>query len=281
MRRLGVHTSIAGGLHLSLERAHELGCTTMQIFSHNPRGWATSPIEKSERDAFRRLRGKLDIQPVYAHASYLINIASPDDALRGRSVGLLKEEMKRADTLGIDYVVLHPGTAHEPDGRARAARSIREALGRRRTGAGLLIENTSGKRGDISSRVEDIAHLIEESGGKAAGICIDSCHAFAAGYDIRKAAGVKRLADEITSLIGPGAVKLIHLNDSKGDVGSGMDRHEHIGKGKIGRKGLRQLITHEIFADVPIVLETPKQGDEEDIMNISAVRDLLSPDGAK
>jgi deoxyribonuclease-4 len=248
----------------------------MQIFSHNPRGWATTPIGRDERNTFRKLREELDISPVYAHASYLINIASPDEVLRDRSVRLLKEEMRRADALGIDYVVLHPGTAHDTEGSARAARSLRQVLGHRKSGAGLLIENTSGKKGDIASRIQDIARLMADSGGKAAGICIDSCHAFSAGYDIRNAAGIKKLASDIKSLIGADAVKLIHLNDSKGDVGSTMDRHEHIGKGKIGRKGLRLLITHKFFAKAPIVLETPKQGDDEDIKNLSAVRELLS-----
>jgi deoxyribonuclease-4 len=275
MRRLGVHTSIAGGIHLSLQRAHRLGCTTMQIFTHSPRSWATAPIGRKEINSFRRLREELDISPVYAHASYLINIASSDSALRDRSARMLREEMKRADSLGLDYVVLHTGTAHDAEGRRRASRSIREVLRRRHSGAGLLIENTSGKRGDIASSMEEMAWLIEDSGGLAAGVCIDSCHAFSAGYDIRSAGGVQKLARQIKGLIGPGSLKLIHLNDSKGDVGSKIDRHEHIGRGKIGRDGLRRLIGHRFFAGVPIVLETPKESDEEDIDNLAAVREMI------
>jgi deoxyribonuclease-4 len=279
MRRLGVHTSIAGGLHLSLERAHRLGCTTMQIFTHSPRNWATKPIGRKEIAAFKKLRAEFDISPVYAHASYLINIASADSALRERSVRMLKEELKRADSLGLDYVVLHTGTAHDAGGRERASKSIREVLRRRGTsGAGLLIENTSGKRGDIASSVEYMAWLIEESGGRVAGICIDSCHAFSAGYDIRNERGVNKLALKIKRLIGRDKVGLIHLNDSKGLLGSGIDRHEHIGRGNIGLGGLGRLIRHRFFARVPIVLETPKESDNEDIDNLSAVRKLLADD---
>ncbi len=248
----------------------------MQIFTHNPRGWATRPIGKHERDAFKKLREKFDINPVYAHASYLINIASPDNVLRDRSIRLLKEEMERADFLGVDYVVLHTGVAYDPKGRQRAAQSIRKTLRNRRFGAGLLLENTAGKRGDIGSSIEDMAWLIDHSGGYAAGICMDSCHAFAAGYDIRNAAGIKRLSGDIGKHIGFGLVKLVHLNDSKGEAGSLIDRHDHIGKGKIGRGALKRFITHKPFVDIPIVLETPKRNDNDDADNLSVVRAMLS-----
>jgi deoxyribonuclease-4 len=276
MRRLGVHISIAGGLHLSLKRAHVLGCSTMQIFIHNPRAWATKPIEKKERYAFKKSREKFDINPIYSHASYLINIASPDRALRDMSVRLLREEIERADCLGIDYVVLHTGVAYDPKGKYRAASSIKKALGSRKSGARLLLENTAGKKGDIGSNIEDMAWLIEYSGGRIAGICMDSCHAFAAGYDIRDAVGIKKLSGEIGKYIGFEAVKLIHLNDSKGEAGSRIDRHEHIGRGKIGRVALKCLITHRPFLDIPVVLETPKRSNDDDIENLSIVRAMLA-----
>jgi deoxyribonuclease-4 len=248
----------------------------MQIFTHNPRGWTTRPISKQERDAFKELRKKFDINPVYAHASYLINIASPDSVLRDRSIRLLKEEMERADCLGVDYVVLHTGVAYDPKGRQRAAHSIRKTFRNRKSGVGLLLENTAGKRGDIGSSIEDMAWLIEHSGGSIAGICMDSCHAFAAGYDIRDTAGIKRLSGEIGKHIGFESVKLIHLNDSKGEAGSLIDRHEHIGEGKIGRRALKRFITHKPFLNIPVVLETPKRSDDDDIDNLSIVRAMFS-----
>ncbi len=274
MRRLGVHTSIGGGLHLSLRRAHRLGCTTVQIFTHNPRAWATSPIGETEKNLFRKLRKDLDLSPVYAHASYLINIASGDNVLREKSVRLLAEEMKRADELGADFVVLHTGVAHDPEGRRRAAESIRKAL-RRKLSAGLLIENTSGKRGDIASSIREMAWLIEHTDGLIRGICMDSCHAFAAGYDIRTREGLKRLSDEIKQHLGTDMLKLIHLNDSKGAAGSRIDRHEHIGMGKIGAAALKRFIRHAPFRDIPIVLETPKENDTDDIENLKRVRRML------
>lgn len=276
MRRLGFHISIAGGLHLSLKRAQELGCSTMQIFTHNPRAWTTRPITILERDTFKKLRKNLGIDPIYAHASYLINIASYDNILRKKSILLLKEEMERADYLGLDYVVLHTGVAYDPKGKHRAVQSIKQALGNSKSGTRLLIENTVGKRGDIGSGIKDMAWLVEHSDGRIAGICMDSCHVFAAGYDIRDTAGIKRLSREIGKHIGFESVRLIHLNDSKGETGSLIDRHEHIGKGRIGRRALSLLINHKPFRNIPIILETPKRNDEDDIKNISTVKAMLS-----
>jgi deoxyribonuclease-4 len=274
--RLGVHTSIAGGLHLSLERAHALGCTTMQIFSHNPRGWALKPISEEEEALFRRRAFELDISPVYVHVSYLLNIASSDAVLRKRSVEMLIQEMLRADAIGAGYVVLHTGTAHDSDGRNRAVESLTEVFERGPYNAGLLLENTSGKRGDIASSIEELAWLHEGAGGRPAGVCIDTCHAFAAGYDFTARGEVKRIAGECTRLLGSDAVRLVHLNDSKGAAGSGTDRHEHIGRGLIGAEALQTLLRHPVFLGVPVVLETPKHSEEDDPMNLASARSLLS-----
>jgi len=271
-----VHTSIAGGLHLSLRRAHALGCSTLQIFTHNPRAWSMNPLGAEEKRLFKSLRKKLGLDPVFAHASYLINIASPEGELRDKSLALLEAEMERADEVGADYVVLHTGVAHDPDGKLRAAEGIRRVFGGRAKGAGLLIENTAGRSGDIASSVEDLAWLIERSGGLVAGICLDSCHAFAAGYDLRAKGGAGRLSEEIERRIGAGALKLIHLNDSKGAVGSGRDRHEHIGEGGIGEEALRRFVNHGPFRRVPLILETPRKDDADDARNLAAVRRMLT-----
>jgi len=280
MRRLGVHTSIAGGLHLSLERANALGCGTLQIFSHNPRGWAVKTVSEEDVSIFKSLRIKFDISPVYIHTSYLINMASGDRTLRKKSIALLVTEMDRADTTGADYVILHTGSASGDDekvSRKRAIGTLNEFAQMGRWKAGLLIENTAGKRGDISSTIIDLSEIM--TGVKwslISGVCIDTCHAFAAGYNIRYNTGIQKISGEIGRYIGFDKLKLIHLNDSKGDVGSGIDRHEHIGLGKIGTKGLKQFINCQPLKDVPLILETPKKKESDDPGNLKKVRRMLN-----
>jgi len=279
IRRLGVHTSIAGGLHHGILRAHHLGCTTLQIFSHNPRGWAVKLISNEEIALFTSLRRRHDISPVYIHASYLINMASRDRQLRKRSIELLAVEMDRADALGTEYVVLHPGSASGENKyvsvkRAIDALNIVAMIGKWK--AGLLIENTAGEKGDIASSIIDIAYIINEVRGLLiAGVCLDTCHAFAAGYDIGGDMGIHQFTNEIEQYIGLDKVKLIHLNDSKGTLGSGIDRHEHIGCGKIGSRGLKRFITLQPFGMIPVILETPKIAESDDERNLKKVRNMM------
>ena len=278
MRRIGVHTSIAGGIHLSLQRAHELGCTTMQIFSHNPRGWALKKISEEDKALFGKSRRYLDINPVYIHTSYLINMASSSDTLWRKSIAFLREEMNRADAIGADFVVLHTGSASGEDkkvARQRAIRGLREVFKNSRWHAGLLLENTAGERGDITSEIEELAEIMDGLDNRIAGICIDTCHAFAAGYNLKTNDGISRLSNEIEKYLGRNSVKLIHINDSKAALGLHKDRHEHIGSGKIGREGLRRFITHKMFSDIPLILETPKKKEADDIRNLNRVRGLL------
>lgn len=274
MRRYGLHTSIAGGLHLALERAAALGCDAIQIFTHNPRGWKLTPITKDNAALFRKTRDQLCINPVAAHASYLLNIASPDETLRRRSADMLRQEMLRAAAIGADFVVLHTGTAHDGEGLERAAQSIKEGMKGLKSATELLLENTSGKRGDTTSDITNLAQLISMTKGFSSGVCIDSCHAFAAGYDLASEEGVHELARETIELIGAEMVKLLHLNDSKGELGSGTDRHEHIGKGKIGPKGLARFLMATPFAGKPAILETPRTCDDDDIENLANARTL-------
>jgi deoxyribonuclease IV len=279
MRRLGVHTSIAGGLHLSMERAHALGCTTLQIFSHNPRGWAVKAIPEEEAVRFKTLRAEFDISPVVIHTSYLINLASKDSLLLKKSLDLLVTEMDRADTIGADYVILHTGSASGEDermARKRAVVALNSIADKKRWNAGLLIENTAGERGDISSAVPDLSEILAGVGGTLiTGVCIDTCHAFAAGYALNEERGMQRMADEIERFVGAGKVKLIHLNDSKGASGSRIDRHEHIGFGRIGVKGLQRFIHCGPFRDAPLILETPKKQESDDPANLAKVRRMM------
>ena len=278
-RRLGVHTSIAGGLQMSLERARELGCNTMQIFSHNPRGWEVKNKGTEELAVFSETRQKYDISPVFVHTSYLINLASGNPALARRSMDMVVHELDIADSIGAEYVVLHTGSASGEDAgiaRKRAIACLSEVAKQGQWQAGLLLENTAGERGDITSRIEELSEIMEKVSGRLiAGICIDTCHAFSAGYDIGSDDGIELLSDEIRKYIGKEKIRLLHLNDAKGALGSGLDRHEHIGQGKIGIKGIRTLLNHQVFSDVSIVLETPKKSPDDDLENLKIVRKLL------
>lgn len=279
-RRLGVHTSIAGGLHMSLVRARGFGCTTLQIFSHNPRGWALKPLAAEDVGLFRKTRAETGIGPVFVHTSYLINLASRSPDLLRRSEEMVAEELRIAARIGAEYVVLHTGSASGDDpaaARKRAVGCLARIAAQGPYGSRLLLENTAGERGDITSTISDLAEIVHAvPSGLISGICLDTCHAFSAGYDVRTEAGLAGLVQEIREMIGPDAVGLLHLNDARHEFRSGRDRHEHIGRGMIGAEGIRRVIHHPFFQDVPIVLETPKKTDEDDRMNLEAVRILLS-----
>ena len=279
MRRLGVHTSITGGIQKSLERAKELGCNTLQIFSHNPRGWAVKARDEDECESFKEFKQKHDIAPAFIHASYLINLAAVDKGLLNKSVSMVIEELNIADSIGAEYVVLHTGSASGDDpasARKRAFECLRQVEGSGRWSAGLLLENTAGERGDITSRVREIAEIMHNVPGRLiSGICLDTCHAFAAGYELRTYKGTDLLASEIETLVGKNKLRLIHLNDSKGGAGSGVDRHEHIGEGNIGAEAIRYLINHPLFKDTPLILETPKKTEEDDMRNLGLVKTFL------
>ncbi|MEC4685635.1 MAG: deoxyribonuclease IV [Nitrospirota bacterium] len=279
-----MHTSIANGIHLSLKRAKALCCSTVQIFSHNPRIWATKKINNEEIENFRELKTVLDIRPVFIHSSYLINLASPDREVRKKSINLLSHEIQTAHLLRADYIVLHPGKA--------VGRDIKEAIGRASEalslsykntdgGVGILLENTAGQKGDISSTIPMISEIIENTPpGCVQGLCFDTCHAYAARYDITKMEGLERLKGEIIKYISPLKVELIHLNDSKKGFASGVDRHEHIGEGTIGLSGLERFLSFPFFNAVPLILETPKKSDDDDWKNLEKVRELLGWDEA-
>lgn len=279
MRRLGVHTSIAGGVHLALERVRELGCNTVQLFSHNPRIWKVGELPEESIARFGKMRVSYDIDPVYIHTSYLINLASANRDVREKSVLLLIREMNIADALNADYVVLHTGSASGDDeevGRGRAVEALRTVSRVRSWRAKILLENTAGERGDISSGIGDLAAIMERTDSLLiGGICLDTCHAFQAGYEISKKTGVSAMAAEIDGLLGFDMMKLIHLNDSKRDFNSRVDRHEHIGSGSIGVAGLERFINHPSFRNVPLVLETPKKSEDDDAKNLKAVRGFL------
>jgi len=279
-RRIGVHISIAGGIDKGLERARELGCSTVQLFSHNPRGWGIGNRDPLEITRFRTLKKEFDIRPVFIHTSYLINLASARTDLLRKSIDMIMAELNIADEIDAEYVVLHTGSASGdlPEAaRGRAVEALKQVAEQGRWKAGLLLENTAGERGDITSRIAEIAGIMGEVPlGLIAGLCLDTCHAYSAGYDIATENGVEGLAKEIGQYISKDHLRLIHLNDSKKPMGSGVDRHEHIGEGTIGREGLKKFLRHPFFLNIPLILETPKKSDEDDRRNLRNVRALVA-----
>jgi len=276
--RLGVHVSIAGRLSESVERAHELGCNAMQIFSRSPRMWAAKGLDPNETVRFRELRGRFDINPVVVHASYLINLATPEGVLKRRSVEGLIDELDRADRLGADYLVVHVGSCRDggsPEGAERVREALQTVLSSGRWATRLLLEDTAGERGDVGARLEEIGMILHGLGdNNRLGVCLDTCHLFAAGYDISTAAGVNRVAGLVKETIGLDRVKVVHGNDSKKGLNCRVDRHQHIGLGGIGLKGFKAWLRHPAFASIPMILETPKDTPEADPRNLGIIRRL-------
>jgi len=265
----GAHQSIAGGFSRAVDRAVETGCEALQIFTRNINQWRTTPIAAADAAAFRRAVKEAQLAFVVAHDSYLINPAAADPALRARSIAGLVEELERAECLGIPWVVAHPGAAGEQPVKravARAAAGIARALRRTaRLEAGILIETTAGQGSCLGARFEEIGEMlaaIDAQPGLArrAGVCLDTCHVFAAGYPLAPAAALDETLGAFDRAIGLDRLVCIHANDSKKDRGSRVDRHEAIGRGKIGREAFRLIVNHPRLQGIPLVLETPKEG---------------------
>jgi deoxyribonuclease-4 len=277
--RIGFHVSISGGFALAVRRAYEIGCTAMQIFSRNPRGWTVKPLDPADVAEFKRLREHWDIGPVFVHTNYLINLATPKPDLYERSIEQFVVDLERTEKLGAEYLVTHLGSASgkEPDWMIeRVAAALNMAMKLHAPKAVILLENTAGEKGDVGyelGQVQAVIGRLNDSG--KVGICYDTCHGFAAGYDIRTERGIDRLAKEIGSTVGLSRLKGIHLNDCLKEVGSRIDRHWHIGEGKIGDDGIAAFLDHPAFRDIPKIMETPKESDEDDPRNLRKVRFLL------
>ncbi|RLS76694.1 MAG: deoxyribonuclease IV [Planctomycetota bacterium] len=266
---LGAHHSIAGGFHRAVERALETGCECLQIFTRNINRWDVSAIDPADASRFRAAVRAAGLRLVVAHDSYLINPAAQDATLRTKSIASLAEELRRAEQLGIPWVVAHPGAAgDQPPARAvaRAAAGIAEALERTAgVRAGILIETTAGQGSCLGATFEEIGTMLDVIDArpglrKRAGVCLDTCHVFAAGYPLAPRAALDDTLKRFDDLIGLGRLKVIHANDSKREFGSRVDRHEAIGKGKIGRSAFDLIVNHPSLAGIPLILETPKEG---------------------
>jgi len=283
---LGCHLSIGRGFSAAVDAAEELGCSALQFFTHNASSWRMKPLTAERASEFIERRADASVEFVVAHTMYLINLASPDDALHVRSTEAMIEEVRRAALLGLDAVVTHLG-AHVGSGRGRAIDRIVDALDRvdasgifgERPGLRVLLENTAGSGTTMGSSFEELLEILERLENVGAfGLCFDTAHAFAAGYDLRTESSVDETLSALDRTVGLDRLGLIHLNDSKYALASRRDRHEHIGLGAIGREGLGVLARRAAARGVPIILETPKTIDERedaDRMNLAAVRALL------
>lgn len=282
--KIGCHISIAGGIDNSVVRAVELDCNTMQIFSKNASTWREKILKKDEVENFRENLKKSNINPVFIHASYLVNLASPSDELYFKSINAFLEDIKRADLLLADpYLIIHPG-AHTGAGEEYGIQRIIRALNiilEKSVGLGLktmiLLENTAGSGTHLGYTFGQLTRMMEEAKDKKRiGVCFDTCHAFAAGYDLSHQEGIEQTLGEIDKYLGLERLKVIHLNDSKFPLGSRKDRHMHIGKGYIGLESFKALVNHKYLKDLPFVLETPKHDEKDDLNNINLVKSLVS-----
>ncbi len=280
--RLGAHMSIAGGLDQSLLRGQKVGCDVIQIFSKSSNQWRAKPLADSEIACFKKTRDETGVDPVMIHSAYLINLCTPKEEEWKKSVDAFYIEMERAEALEIPYLVLHPG-AHvgsgEEAGIARAAKAL-NAVHQQAAGFKLkvLIELTAGQGSCIGHRFEHVAHILEQvEEADRVGVCLDTCHIFAAGYDIRTKEGYDETMALFDKWIGLNRLRAFHLNDCKKELGCRVDRHEHIGQGKMGRMPFSYFMNDDRFAGLPMILETPK-GDEmeEDKMNLATLRSLIA-----
>ena len=279
--RLGLHTSIAKSLEDAALKAANVGANTFQIFSASPRMWRASPPAPSEVKLLNRARERHDLCPLVIHDNYLINLASCSEPLRLKSVAAFRGEIERALAIGAEYLVAHPGNCkgHSVEqGIYAVIRSLAEAAQGLDTGKlTVLLENTAGSGAALGSRLEELAIMRQfaaELTDLKIGFCIDTCHLLASGYDVSSAAAVKKTVAELDRVLGLANIPVVHANDSKGQLGSHLDRHEHIGKGHIGEKGFHAILTHPKLRDRAFILEVPfeEEGDEE--RNMEMLRKL-------
>jgi deoxyribonuclease-4 len=279
--RLGIHTSIAGALERSALKAAELGANTFQIFSSSPRQWKASVPTSSAIKLLQRARDQHDLAPLVIHDNYLINLASAHEGVRALSIEAFRGELARAIAIGAEYLVAHPGNykgqtieqgiLHFIEGVAAAANGLE--CGKLM----LLLENTVGAGAQLGSRFEEL-HVIREYASKMTdlpiGFCLDTCHLLASGYDVANEAGLKKTVAEVDRILGLDHVKVMHANDSKGALGSHMDRHENIGEGYIGLDGFRRILTHPRLRSKAFILETPVEKDGDDRRNLDTLKEL-------
>jgi deoxyribonuclease-4 len=278
MLPIGAHMSIAGGVDRAFSRGEVVGCTAMQVFTKNANQWNGKALTAEDAHAFGSAWEQSCIGPVIAHDSYLINLAAPKEGVWKKSLAAFRDEMERCALLGIPSLVMHPG-AHLGSGEEAGLGRIAEAFGRifaeAPEGVTVLLENTASQGTYLGGRFEHFAEIMDKVPKGRFGICFDTCHAFAAGYDLSTPEGYEATMSEFDRLLGVDRIVAFHVNDCKKGLGSRVDRHEHIGRGAIGREGFRLLMQDPRFLQTPKILETPKgENNEFDIMNLALLREM-------
>ena len=280
MPLLGAHESVAGGLQLAFDRIQDVGGEALQIFTRNQRQWSPKPLTEEEQELFSAEWAKCSNMPVTSHASYLVNLASGKPDLIKKSIAAFADELKRCELLNIPSVVMHPGS-HGGDGVevgiSRFIENLDLALELADNDVTILLETTAGQGTGLGYRFEELGAMINGSKyEEKLGVCVDTCHIFAAGYDIRSPESYQATMAEFDKWVGIDRIKFFHLNDSKKGLECRVDRHEHIGQGEIGLEGFRNLLNDPRFAKHPMTLETPKGKDlQEDRDNLATLRSLL------
>lgn len=278
--QVGMHVSIAGSIDKAVDNALTLGCNAFQIFTRNPRGWYTKPLSNDAVTNFRKKlsNSKIDQFATVAHMPYLPNLSSPEEDPFSKSLKSLVDEVKRCSKLGIPYLVAHLGShkgAGDQKGIEKLVKSFTNAAEKTPNDVMMLLENTAGQKNSVGSDFEQLASILFQlKPAKRFGICLDTCHAFAAGYDLRTEKTVKSTFEQFDKFIGIENIKIIHLNDSKGELGCNIDRHDHIGLGKIGETGLSHVVKFANSKKIPIILETPIDNRRDDFGNIKKVKEL-------
>jgi deoxyribonuclease-4 len=276
--KCGVHVSIAKSIDLAVDRARERNCDTFQIFTRNPRGWKAKKLVPEEAVQFRNKLRESAMMPAVAHMPYLPNLSCPKKGLYRKSLKALILELERCKVLGIPYLVTHLGS-HLGKGRAigleRLVDAIDAAFDVTEAKTMLLLENTAGTTNSMGSSFEEIQEIIGRVKDKTRiAVCFDTCHAFGAGYDLRDAESVEKTMDELKRTVGLESLKVVHANDSQGELASKRDRHEHIGMGHIGEQGFRAILHNDVFRKLPLILETPIDKRGTDITDLRKLREL-------
>ncbi len=273
--RIGAHVSTSGGAQKAINRQEEIGGNCGQIFAGSPRTWKVAEYTDEEGEAFQNAASESGQNPYVIHSTYMVNLATPKDDLFEKSLKCLQSELDAAEKLGVKYVVFHPG-AHTGSGRKNGIERIIEGLDLLDIPENvyLLLENTAGKGTTLGRSFGELRQMLEGTEQDQVGVCIDSCHAHAAGYDFRTEEGFQDMLQELTQDLGLENVKVLHLNDSKDPKGSEKDNHEHIGEGEIGEEGFKNLVNCEELRELPMVLETPSDSDKGYAENLEKIKEL-------
>jgi deoxyribonuclease IV len=305
--KIGFHVSISGGISNSIDNALKIGCNALQIFTRSPRGWAAKSLQEKDVENFRRKLNdsKINRDSVFVHMPYLPNLSSPNIMLHRKSTNILLEELGRSSGLGIPYVIVHLGK-HGEKGKdhgvnqlvkacnfalenykslssvQRKKKSISGRNNKEDTPITIILENSAGGKNSIGSKFDELGSILDKlnsssrSRSGSCGICLDTCHAFAVGYDLRTGNAVEDTLDKFSSEVGLKNLKVMHLNDSKDKLNSNRDRHEHIGLGYIGKGGFRALLNHKSLSKLPMIMETPIDSRRDDANNMKVVMAMVS-----